>query len=206
MTTDTLITILVIGIAFILGPAIALVLFKPLFQGLLNGIERVVLAVIRIFGGRWKEAWADPDLELWRHLKTRAFSTGDFSLQIVVEPEEPDGLDRLREFFRSGIEYITVLVLLDYIPGEQDESMATDKSALSVGLALETIGYLTRDDSERYRRAIEVWKSAGYLVRCRARLAGGDHCESISVWLDLDTPEAIAAALHDPKTKGRRDP
>lgn len=193
----TFLEYLLIGIAFIVGPAIALVLFKPLFEGLLNRIERVVLAVIRIFQGRWKEAWADPDLELWRHLKTRAFSTGDFSLEIVVES---DSQDRLRELLRSGIEHVTVLVLLDYIPGEPDESKPGEKSVVEVDLALETIGYFTRDDSELYRKALEMWKSAGYLVRCQARLVGGDHCESIGVLLDLNTPEAIEGAFPNQAT------
>ena len=159
------------------------VLFKPHFEVIGKGVR---------YFRRREKAWANRDLELWRKLKTRDFGTAEFSLEIVVEP---DGQYRIRQLFRSRIRYVTVLVLLDYIPGEQNESMATEKSALSVSLGgHRIIGYLTHDDSERYRKAVELWKSAGYLIRCRARLIGRVRCKRIGIWLDLDTPEAMEAA------------
>ncbi len=193
----TTLEILATALAFLLGPAIAFVLFRPILEGFFNLIERVVLAVIRIFGGRWKEAWADPDLEFWRHLKTRAFSTGDFWLEIVVEP---DSEERLRKWQQSNIEYIVVTVTQPYITERPDETLVRNTNVVDVDVALESIGYLKRDDVERYRKAMDMLASAPYIPRCRARLAGGDRCESIRVWLDLYTPKDLEAALHDPKT------
>ena len=135
--------------------------------------------------------------EPWRKVKTRVFSTRDFSVPIVGESHYQNALRRSRDRakdYESG-NYITAV-----LAREPDNQF--DPGAVKVMNGdLDTIGYLSRDRAREYVPAIELWESAGYQIRCQARLVGGQGKRNIGAYLDLDTPQAMETTYHNPRTR-----
>ena len=136
--------------------------------------------------------------EAWRVLKTRVFSTRDFSVEIVGESHYQDALrhskDDVKDF--GGTDYITTVVA-------REPDNPYDSGAVKVmNGRLETIGYLARKLAAKYGPAIELWEAEGYNIRCQAKLSGGEGRRlHFGAWLDLDAPEAIEAKFHDPNSR-----
>ena len=139
-----------------------------------------------------------PRTEQWREIKTRVFSTRDFSVFIVGESNYQPALRRAKDAATNydGAAYVTAVIA-------REPDNPYDAGAVKVmNGELEIIGYLSRDLALSYREAVEFWESAGYFIRCQAKLIGGQgRRKSIGAWLDLDTPEAIDAKFHDPRTR-----
>ena len=136
--------------------------------------------------------------EAWRDLKTRVFSTRDFSLDIVGESNYQDALKNSRDGVKAyaGSAYITAVLA-------REPDNPYDSGAVKVMNGhLETVGCLSRKLAAKYGPAIGLWEADGYHVRCQAKLSGGeDRRQHIGAWLDLDTSEAIEAKFHDPRTR-----
>ena len=136
--------------------------------------------------------------EAWRDLKTRVFSTRDFSVDIVGESNYQDALrnssDGVKDY--SGSAYITAVIA-------REPDNPYDSGAVKVmNGQLETVGYLARKLAAIYGPAIELWEANGYHIRCQAKLSGGEgKRRNIGAWLDLDTPEAIEAKFHDSSSR-----
>ena len=144
-----------------------------------------------------KQRAKNPPLES-RTVKTRSFKTRDFSLGIVGESHYQKCLKNAKNSVKdyNGVAYINVNLTME--PDNQ-----YDPNAIMVTTEqLETIGYLGRDDARLYHEAFELWASTGRSIRCQAKLVGGEgRKKDIGAWLDIDTPDAIIATFHDPKTR-----
>ena len=136
--------------------------------------------------------------EAWRDLKTRVFSTRDFSVGIVGESNYQDALRRSKSSVKdyAGSSYVTAIMA-------REPDNPYDSGAVKVmNGRLETIGYLSRELAAKYGSAIELWEADGYHVRCQAKLLGGvGRRQHIGAWLDLDSPEAIESTIRDPSTR-----
>ena len=136
--------------------------------------------------------------EAWRDLKTRVFSTRDFSVDIVGESNYQDALRNSRDGVKdySGTGYITAVIA-------REPDNPYDSGAVKVmNGEMETIGYLARKLAAKYGPAIGLWEAEGYHIRCQAKLSGGEgRRRNIGAWLDLDTPEAIEAKFRDPSSR-----
>ena len=144
-----------------------------------------------------KQREKNPPLES-KAVKTRSFNTRAFSLGIVGESHYRKTLSNAKRSVKdyNGVAYINVILTLE--PDNQ-----YDPNAIVVTTEqLKTIGYLSRDDAKLYREAFELWASTGRSIRCQAKLVGEEgRKKDIGAWLDIDTPEAIVATFHDPKTR-----
>ena len=144
-----------------------------------------------------KQRAKNPPLES-KAVKTRSFNTRDFSLGIVGESHYQKALTNAKRSVKDqkSVAYINTVLSLE--PENQ-----YDPNAIMVTTEqLETIGYLSRDDAKLYREAFELWASRGRSIRCQAKLVGGEgRKKNIGAWLNIDTPDAIIATFHDPKTR-----
>ena len=144
-----------------------------------------------------KEQAKNPTLEA-KVVKTRSFSTRDFSLGIVGESNYQKALANAKRNVKNynGVAHIKVILSLE--PENQ-----YDPNAIVVTTEQqETIGYLSRDAAKKYQEGFKLWASTGRSVHCQAKLVGGEgRKKHIGAWLDLATPEAIVATFHDPKTR-----
>ena len=133
-----------------------------------------------------------------RNLKTRAFSTRAFDLDIVGESNYQRALSSAKKAVKdyNGKGYIKVVLARE--PDNQYDANAI--KVMTEGMDI--IGYLSRKDAERYKEALELWEEEGYHVRCQAVLAGGGRKKKhIGAWLDLASPKDIKAKFESPNTR-----
>ena len=130
--------------------------------------------------------------------KSRSFSRRDFKLAIVGESHYLNTLQQAKKSVKdyAGVGYINV-----FLAREPDNKF--DENAIKVMTTdLKTIGYLSRAKAKRYQTAFSLWEKAGYLIKCQAKLIGGDKKKkNIGAWLDLDTPKTIEYKFHNPRTR-----
>ena len=136
--------------------------------------------------------------EAWRELKTREFSTRDFSVEIVGESNYQDALRNSKDCVKDYADSAYVTAVLAREPDNPYDSGAVKV----MNGRLETVGYLSRKLAAKYGPAIGLWEADGYHIRCQAKLFGGEgKRRTIGAWLDLDTPESIEAKFHDPGSR-----
>ena len=115
-------------------------------------------------------------------VKTRSFSTRDFSLGIVGESNYQKPLTNAKRNVKNYKGVVHIKVVLSLEPENQ-----YDRNAIVVTTEqLETIGYLSRDDAKKYQQAFKLWASTGRSIHCQAKLLGGEGRKKyIGAWLDL---------------------
>ena len=131
--------------------------------------------------------------------KTRAFSTRDFSVEVVGESNYQPALKKALKSVKDygGTGFIKAVLA-------REPSNRYDENAIVVmTVTMDTIGYLKRDLARKYQSAFALWEGAGYLLHCQAKLIDGrgGRTNSIGALLDLATPEDIASVFHNPNTR-----
>ena len=130
--------------------------------------------------------------------KTRSFSRRDFKLAIVGESHYLPTLRKAKGSVKdyAGAGYINVIL-------SREPDNPYDENAIKVMTTdLETIGYLSRAKAKRYQTAFNLWEDEGYVIKCQAKLIGGDkRKKNIGAWLDLATPKTIESAFHSRRTR-----
>ena len=131
--------------------------------------------------------------------RTRAFSTRDFSVEVVGESNYQPALKKARESVNDygGTGYIKAIL------ARQPSNQYDENAIVVLTETMDTLGYLKRDLARKYQPAFALWEGAGYLLHCQAKLfdGRGGRTNSIGAWLDLASPEDIASVFHNPKTR-----
>ena len=125
-------------------------------------------------------------------LKTVDFSRGFFHLAAVGEN---DYRETLREAKRNstldeeGNGYIEVLIA----GGSTDPDEFECYGIAIMTEQMDEIGWFDNHMNDEYCKALTLWEREDYLIRCKAKLRGGDEWPriSIGVWLDIARPQEI---------------
>lgn len=112
-----------------------------------------------------------------------------FYLEVVGESHYQDALGELWQEMRPERELSVRLM--------PERGNAHDANAVVVqtfrGV---TVGYLGRDDAARYQQLVSQIADGGRIPVCQAKLHGGTQSKpAVGVWLDVEAPTKVAAAL-----------
>ena len=123
-------------------------------------------------------------------------ATGYFAVEVVGESNYLPALKRAKRSIKGDSSLRVVLV--------REPNNKFDKNAVCVcgviGDALETVGYLSRENAEEYGKVLRRYETKDHYVSCQAQLRGGDRERpNIGVWLDLPEPDVIAQQFRNEK-------
>ena len=128
---------------------------------------------------------AEPEEAIKPHEK-RVFGTRDYSLHVVGTSQYQRQIRAAtvgRKSYQGNRKYIHVVL-------ETEPDNPYDSNAVKVMSGnKETLGYLAREDAQKYSVAIRPWEDSGKWVGCDATVV--ENRGRFGVWLDLDTPAKI---------------
>ena len=123
--------------------------------------------------------------EIKPHQK-RVFSTRDFNVGVAGARNYHQAIMAATKGKKPYGERVYIPVVLQTEPDNPH-----DPNAVKVmSTTRQTIGYLYREEAEQYRPGIESWEQQGKWVGCQGQVVGKG--QDVRVYLDLDTPEAVA--------------
>lgn len=133
--------------------------------------------------------------------QTNKFIEGDnsFSLEIIKESHYQQHLKKIcGGYTKEGNEHSEV-ASLHYASKQSD-----DKNAIRVVMRNKTVGYLSPEDSKRYRKRLKRLKQEGIIIECNAKICGGTKLSmfnktSFEIWLDLSIENFTVENVHSHK-------
>ena len=117
----------------------------------------------------------------------RVFSTREFDTRVAGTQHYSHAIGAAVEGQKRYGERVYISVVLQTEPDNPH-----DPNAVKVmSVTRQTIGYLYRDEAVQYAPGVQSWAERGKWVGCQATVVGKG--PDAMVYLDLDTPETIAA-------------